>query len=213
MKKGIFIVLEGGEGSGKTTQAKLLARWFQKRGRVVFLTHEPGGHGMIGQSIRKLLREPKHKGKIDGLTELFLFNAARAQHVLHEIKPALKGGAVVISDRFHASTYAYQIVARGIASGKTFRTIDKIVTEGTKPRFSFWFDIPPEKGLTRKQKQGILTRFEKESLIFHRKVRSGFKKFYTELVPKTRWHRIDGQKSIKEIHKEIIKTLTKKRLL
>jgi dTMP kinase len=212
-KRGTFIVFEGGEGSGKTTQANLLYQYLIDRGYKTYLTTEPGGHGGIGVFIRKLLRDPKYKDRIDDLAEFFLFQAARAQHVNKEIKLRLEQGYIVICDRFHASTYAYQIEARKVLGDKEFKFIDKIATGGLSPDFSFLVDISPETGLRRKKNEGVLTRFEQEKLIFHKKVRLGFKKFFGKHVQKNQWVEIRGSDPAEESHQKIIDILIKKQLI
>lgn len=212
-RKGVSIVFDGGEGSGKTTQANLLYQWLVDRGYPATLTSEPGGHGGVGLFIRKLLRDPQYKDRIHNLTEFFLFEAARAQHIHKEVNRALSEGRIVICDRFNASTYSYQVMARKAVSEKDFLSIDHLATGGRQPNFSFWFDINPAVGLKRKKRQGILTRFEKEKLSFHRKVRRGFEAFYKKYIPKKRWLRLNGQRPTEKLHEEILKILKTKKVI
>jgi len=212
-KKGILIVFEGGEGSGKTTQTNLLYQYLIDRKYKVYLTTEPGGHGGIGVFIRQLLRDPKYKDRIDNLAEFFLFQAARAQHVNKEIKGRLKAGYVVICDRFHASTYAYQIEARKVLTNREFKFIDRIARAGVEPDFSFLVDIRPEIGLSRKKSEGVLTRFEQEKLLFHKKVRRGFKKFFRNYVSRNKWLEVNGADPTEETHEKILKILNQKKLI
>ncbi|MFQ5661752.1 MAG: dTMP kinase [Candidatus Paceibacteria bacterium] len=172
-KKRKFIVLEGGEGSGKTSVINFLKRKFSQRQDIIF-TREPGGTE-TGAKIRKILMDKKNK-KITGLTELFLFCADRAQHVSELIIPALKSGKHVISDRFDRSTIAYQIVARGIEDLNVFNQLNSIAKQGVEPDGIIYLDVTPKVGLERKSKskEGKCTRFDKEDLHFHQRVRKGF---------------------------------------
>lgn len=212
-KKGLFIVFEGGEGSGKSVQADLLYKWLVDRDYKCLLTKEPGGNGGIGAFIRNLLRDSQYQHRIDNLTELFLFESARAQHVNKELRPAIKQGKLVVCDRFNASTYAYQIFTRRVVSEKDFFVLDKLATGSLKPDFSFFIDIEPKMGLARKDKEGVLTRFEKEKLDFHKKVRTGYKQFFRKFVPENHWAMINGDDSIESIHRKILDILKTKQLI
>ena len=175
-KKGKLIILEGGEGSGKSTMIKFLKKTFSQKQDVVF-TREPGGTE-IGVKIRKILMDKSNK-KTTGLTELFLFCADRTQHVSELIIPTLKSGKHVISDRFDRSTVAYQIVARGIEDFNVFNQLNSIAKQGVQPDAIIYLDVTPRVGLERKSKskEGKCTRFDNESLRFHQAVRRGFKKY------------------------------------
>ena len=166
--RGIFISFEGGEGTGKTTQAKLLYDYFLKRGEKVVLTREPGGT-KIGERIRKILLDEENKELVDR-AEVLLYAAARAQHLKEVVKPALEEGKVVLCDRFFDSTLVYQGEARGIDK-KIIAQINQFATEGLTPDLTILLDLPAEVGLKRiKQK----SRLDKESRAFHQKVRRGF---------------------------------------
>jgi dTMP kinase len=168
----IFITFEGGEGCGKSTQAKILYRRLDKLAIPVVLTCEPGGTPLG----KKLGRWLKWADGIDitPVTELLLFNAARSQSVAEIIQPSLKEGKIVISDRYADSTTAYQGYGRGLDL-KTVKDINHTATYGRKPELTVLMDIPPETGLTRKQGQGRKTdRFEQTELAFHQRVRAGF---------------------------------------
>ena len=170
-RKGLFIVLEGPDKSGKSTQARLLADTLKGRGHVVLHTREPGGTS-VAEGVRKVLLDPSLH--IDPLAELFLYEASRAQHTNEKIIPALKAGEVVISERFTMSTDAYQGVARGLGL-KTTMTLNKIATSGLKPDLTILLDIPVAEFDARDQGRE-LDRLERENSAFRLKVREGYLK-------------------------------------
>ncbi len=176
--RGVFITFEGPEGSGKTTQARLLAAYLKKRGYETVLTREPGGTE-IGDAVRKILLDPDFKD-MGEVTELLLLAASRAQNVKARIKPALERGSVVICDRFTDSTLAYQGFGRHFDI-KLLMSLNKIATGGIFPDFTFLLDLPVEKGLERSRalgkaesREGKGDRIEQEGLQFHRRLREGF---------------------------------------
>lgn len=166
----IFITFEGGEGCGKSTQAKILYRRLDKLAIPVVLTCEPGGTPLG----KKLGRWLKWADGIDitPVTELLLFNAARNQSVTEVIQPSLKEGKIVISDRYADSTTAYQGYGRGLDL-KLVKEVNHTATYGQKSDLTVLMDIPPETGFTRKQGRKI-DRFEQAELSFHQRVRAGF---------------------------------------
>jgi dTMP kinase len=169
---GRFITLEGGEGGGKSTQAKRLAKALEAKGKTVLLTREPGG-SPGAEEIRALLvnGEP---GRWDVLTETLLIYAARADHVGRTIGPALLAETWVVSDRFSDSTYAYQGAGRGLAR-ETIRRIDAIVLDDFKPDFTLVLDVDAETGLKRAHARGGgESRFENFDRSFHEKLRQAF---------------------------------------
>jgi dTMP kinase len=169
---GHFITLEGGEGSGKSTQAKRLAAALESRGLVTLATREPGG-SPGAEEIRALLVNGA-PGRWDALTETLLIYAARADHVGRTIGPALLAGKWVICDRFTDSTYAYQGAGRGLAR-ETIRRIDSIVLDDFKPEFTLVLDIDVETGLKRAGKRGAAeSRFENFDSDFHERLRQAF---------------------------------------
>lgn len=177
MKPGRFITLEGGEGTGKSTQAARLAATLEAKGVSCVVTREPGG-SPGAEEIRELLvhGEP---GRWEVLTELLLLFAARTDHVARTIKPALAAGKWVISDRFTDSTYAYQGVARGLAR-ETIRRVEAVAVGDFKPDLTIVLDLPVEIGLERaKARAGGETRFEKFDNGFHEKLRVAFRKIAT----------------------------------
>ncbi|BCB95662.1 thymidylate kinase [Dissulfurispira thermophila] len=173
LKKGIFISFEGIEGTGKTTQAKLLSEHLTKKGYKVILTHEPGGT-VIGNRIREILLHVDHR-EMSYMTELLLYNAARAQHLSEKIIPALNEGYIVITDRFTDSTTAYQGYGRGIDM-QLIMSIDSIATGGIKPHLTVLFDLDVEIGLKRNKGINKVDRLELEDIEFHKKVREGYLK-------------------------------------
>lgn len=176
---GLFITLEGPDGAGKTTQARLLQERLQDWGRDVLLVREPGGTS-IGEKIREVLLDPSHK-EMTVASEVLLYIAARAQLVIEHIKPALMEGKVVLSDRYWDSTLVYQ----GLAGGEDLKIIKQInlwATGELIPRRTFLLDLAAEQGLlrVREAKEGVRPdggdRIEQKALDFHRRVRNGFLK-------------------------------------
>jgi len=171
-QRGKFISFEGGEGSGKSTQVRLLADYLRAQGREVVVTREPGGEEGA-EAIRSLLvTGDPHRW--ESVTETLLFLAARVQHVQRVIKPALARGAWVISDRFHDSTRVYQGVGRGLQR-EFYDRLHAQVLKAFVPDITFLLDIPVELGLTRALgRGGNETRFEQLDTAFHQRVREGF---------------------------------------
>ena len=193
----LFITFEGGEGSGKSVQAKALYRRLSQSTIPALLTHEPGGTP-CGNKIGRWLKWAEVKD-ISPLTELLLFNASRAQLVNEVIRPNLEEGKVVICDRYADSTTAYQSYGRGLDL-ELVEAINNAATQGLKPDLIVLLDIPVEAGLARKRvkKQD---RFEQEDIAFHRKVREGYLKLAAN--DPQRWLVIDASQSKAKI-REII---------
>ena len=170
---GRFITLEGGEGAGKSTQAKRLAAALHSRGIECIVTREPGG-SPGAEEIRKLLVEGA-PGRWDAVTETLLLFAARADHIARKIKPALADGKWVISDRFTDSTYAYQGAGRGL-DRETIRRIEAASTHAFEPELTLVLDLPSETGLARAHARNTgETRFEGFDLAFHTRLREAFR--------------------------------------
>ncbi|MCW7753662.1 dTMP kinase [Desulfobotulus sp. H1] len=174
----MLITLCGGEGAGKSTQVRRLSEKLEQKGYRVVVTREPGGTA-IGRKIRALLLDPANRAMVAD-TELFLYAADRAQHLAEVVRPALKEGKIVISDRFADSTTVYQGVARGLDPERIQR-VHELVLQGLLPDITFLLDLLPEEGLSRalsQANQGTRSldemRFEQESLDFHRRIRQGF---------------------------------------
>jgi dTMP kinase len=175
MGRGLFITLEGVEGSGKTTQAALLADALRARGNRATVTHEPGGT-RAGEAIRAIFLDPAVSLTV--AAELMLVLADRAQHVREKLRPALEAGRVVISDRYSDSTVAYQGYGRGFDL-KLLDELNRLASDGMRPDLTFVLDCPVDIGLERTRarvKGGVRMpdRFEGEQLEFHRRVREGF---------------------------------------
>ena len=172
----MFITFEGPDGSGKTTQIRLLAEWLRQQSYKVVLTREPGGTA-IGDQIRGVLHDLNNTA-MDARTEILLYSADRAQHVTQRIQPSLASGKIVISDRYADSTLAYQGYGRGLDL-ETLRRITAFATDGLTPDLTFYLDITPEEGLQRRRLGGDeWNRLDAEMPEFHQRVRSG----YMELV-------------------------------
>ncbi|MGE0213094.1 MAG: dTMP kinase [Parvibaculaceae bacterium] len=171
MPAGLFITFEGGEGTGKSSHAKRLARRLTRSGRKVVLTREPGGTPQ-GEAVRGLLLHGE-AARWSAAAEALLNYAARDAHLAGVIRPALKRGAIVISDRFMDSTRAYQGHAGGVEQGFLDR-LEEAVVGRTRPGLTLVFDVDPKLGLERAGRHGGTDRFESRGLAFHRRLRKGF---------------------------------------
>lgn len=196
-----FISFEGIEGSGKSTQVKLLAAYLRTKGHTVIETAEPGGT-KIGNKIRALLLEPENH--MDPLTELLLYYSARAQHVREIIYPAVLRNSIVITDRFTDSTVAYQGHARGIDLS-LIDTLNELVVPDIKPFLTFLLDLGVEEGLRRNRDARKVDRFEQETADFHNLVRQGFHQIAREEPERVKV--VDASKSTEEVSKEIIRII------
>ena len=172
MSQGVFVVVEGTEGAGKSTLVKRLAARFAERGEVPVLVREPGGTP-VAEKIRQLLLDPAHP--IEAVSELYLFLAARADLVATVIRPALEAGRVVIADRFQLSTEAYQCGGRGLDRA-LFRTANRAATGGLEPDLTLVLDLPPDMGFGRIRAAGQgLDRIEQAGGAFHQRVAQVFR--------------------------------------
>jgi len=185
----LFITFEGGEGCGKSVQAKVLYRRLSQLAIPTLLTHEPGGTP-FGKKIAFWLKWAEDKD-IQPLTELLLFNASRAQLVTKVIQPSLASGIVVICDRYADSTTAYQSYGRGLDL-EIVKTINNVATQGLKPNLTVLLDMPAETGLARKRGKRQ-DRFEQEEITFHQRVREGYLKLAAN--EPQRWLVIDATQS------------------
>jgi dTMP kinase len=173
----LFITFEGVEGSGKTTQIQRLKRYLTQKGFPCRVTREPGG-GPIGEKIRKILLNPKHR-EMSPLSELLLYEASRAQHVTAVVKPLLKKGLIVLCDRFSDASIAYQGYGRKVDL-KWVERLNRLSSQGIKPDITFLLDCPSDVGLKRAlQRNQMLKkekeeRFEREKIQFHHRVRKGY---------------------------------------
>ena len=193
----LFITFEGGEGSGKSTQTRLLYRRLNKLAIPVLLTHEPGVTS-LGKKITSLLKWSKNIN-ISPISELLLFNASRAQLIDEILKPSLDKGTFVICDRYYDSTIAYQSYARGLDLDMV-KAVNKIGSRSLTPDLTILLDIPVERAFERNREKRP-DRFEKENLSFHKRVRQGYLAL-AKSEPK-RWLIIDGTQD-KEIIAGII---------
>lgn len=202
--KGKFITFEGGEGVGKSTQSKLLVEELNEKGIKAVWTREPGGCD-DAEEIRKLIVSGS-ANRWDGITELLLIYAARRVHTEKKIKPLLKDGVTVISDRYFDSSLAYQGFGHNL-SIENVETIRKIVLENFKPDVTIFLDMDTEAALMRTNKRGDKNRFEDMELSFHKKVKDGFE--YILSKENERFIRIDVTNiTINELNKIIINKLT-----
>lgn len=199
MMQGLFITFEGPDGCGKTTQMKLLAEYFEKKGKEVVLTREPGGKG-LGEKVREILLN--YDGEVSDRCESFLFLADRAQNIDIIVNPAVKEGKIVLCDRHIDSTVAYQGYGRGLNIDR-INMLNNLATNGKKPDLTLVFDVDVETSMKRVGKEK--DRMESAGIDFHNRVRKG----YLELAkqePK-RIKVLDAIKSIEEIHKDVINIL------
>ena len=169
MSRGIFITMEGPDGSGKSTQIALLKEYLEKEGYDVIITREPGGT-RISENIREVILNPEYK-EMSSVTEMLLYASARAQLIAEVIGPAIDSGKAVISDRFVDSSLVYQGMARGLGVYE----INKAAIGDYMPDVTFMLDLPAEVGISRKKDQKELDRMEQESLDFHRSVADGYR--------------------------------------
>ena len=201
--KGKFIVIEGIDGCGKTTQINELSKWLPKSGLIkkkskLITTREPGG-SILGDKLRKLILD--NKNKPSPLAELLLYSADRAEHISKIISPALNNNDWVISDRFSDSTLAYQGYGRDI-NLETIKNIESIVCQGQYPDLTFFLEISPEESILRR-KHEIPDRIESEGFKFLEKVNKGFK-----LIAKEKnWTTISASQDAKTISDQIKETL------
>lgn len=169
----MFITLEGGEGSGKSTALRLIIAKLEKEGKQVVLTREPGGTP-IAEQIRNVILD-KGNTAMDPRTEALLYAASRRQHIVEKILPSLKEGKIVISDRYLDSSLAYQGGARGLGID-TILEVNQYATEGLLPDLTLLFDLAPEVGLERigANENREVNRLDVEKITFHEKVRASF---------------------------------------
>lgn len=169
-RSGLFITFEGPDGSGKSTQMKMLADKLRALGYEVVETVEPGGT-RIGEQIRRILLDPLHQ-EMRPRTELLLYFAARAQNVEERILPALAGGKIVLSDRYTDSTMAYQGFARSLGA-EAVQELHRLACQGLQPDLTLCYDIDVETGLARARERGV-NRMDEQEIEFHRRVREAY---------------------------------------
>lgn len=198
---GRFITFEGPEGSGKSTQIRLLAAALEEQGLGVLATREPGGT-TIGDAVRTILLDA-HNARMSPRTEALLFNAARAQLVDEIIRPALADGLLVLCDRYADSTLAYQGYGHG-QSLEPLRQLGRYATGDLTPDLTIYLDIDPLEGLRRKQNGAAeeWNRMEQQQLAFHQAVREGY--LALARSDPARWHVIDAGQDAATIHQDIL---------
>lgn len=195
----MFITFEGSEGSGKSTQIKMLAAYLRQRGYEVLVTREPGGTH-IGEQVRRSLHDVENK-EMTAEAEALLYSASRSQLVREVIVPALERGEIVICDRFADSTIAYQGFGRQLDL-EALGTINQFATGGLKPDLTILFDIDVEEGLSRRSAGGEeMNRMDLQEIAFYKRVRNG----YMELVQQEpdRWVTVDASRPPDEIQNAV----------
>lgn len=202
MTRSFFISFEGPDGSGKSTQAAMLARALRTRGIDVTETREPGGTA-VGEQIRQILLDPTGVA-MSPLCMALLLSAARAQHMDDVVQPALATGYIVITDRFADSTVAYQGYGMGL-NLDTIRKLTDIATGGRMPDLTVYVDIEPRIGLERAAMRGGTNRLDNADVEFHERVRRGYLSM-VESDPE-RWVSVDGSGSPQEVHAAVLAAL------
>lgn len=197
--KGIFISVEGADGSGKTTQIQLLKEYFERKEYDVIVTREPGGT-KISEEIRSIILDETHR-EMSYITEMLLYAAARAQLVEQVIAPAKREGKIIISDRFVDSSAVYQGIARGLGT-KMVYDVNQYAIKACEPDITFLLDIDAVEGIGRKKNQKNLDRMEKETMNFHQMVADGYRSLAAE--HRDRIHVIDASLPIEKIHEQIL---------
>lgn len=207
--KGLFVTIEGPEGSGKSTLLTKLLPYFEKKEQKVMATREPGGI-VISEEIRTILHKKEYT-MMEARTEALLYAAARRQHLVEKVMPALEKGYLVLCDRFIDSSLAYQGYARGLGIDKVFE-INRFATEDCMPGLTIYLDIEPEVGLSRieKDEEREVNRLDLESISFHKRVREG----YLQVVDRfpDRIVVVNADQSIDEIVAEVVQLIEGKLL-
>ncbi len=203
----MFISFEGSDGSGKTTQIRLLADHLRAAGRSVLTTREPGGT-RIGDGIRQLLLDLAHT-EMHARAETLLFNAARAQIVAEVIRPALAAHITVLCDRFADSTLAYQGYGHQQETAELERLI-AYATGGLRPHLTIYLDIPPAEGIRRNRGRadGDWNRLDAQELSFYQRVETGYRHLIAQ--EPERWAVIDAARPREEVHQDIVNAVQRK---
>lgn len=204
MMSGIFITFEGPEGAGKTTIIQMIAQELEKQQVEIVSTREPGGIH-ISEQIREVILSPDNSA-MDGRTEALLYAAARRQHLVEKVIPALNRGAIVLCDRFIDSSLAYQGYARGLGMDEVL-SINEFAIDDMMPTKTYYFDIEPEIGLRRieKNKTREVNRLDMEKVDFHHKVREGYQKVCERFSE--RIVMVDASKSMDEVFHEVLQSI------
>ncbi len=203
-----WIVFEGVDGSGKSTQAKLLAQFLKEQCYKVNLTREPGGT-KEAEKIRALIMDPQVN--CDPKIALCLFLADRALHIKRGIKPAIKENDFLICDRYEGSTFAYQCFAGNLPLSSV-REFNNFITGSFAPDLTIVVDLPPEEALIRAQRNDV-NHYDKRPLEYYQKVRDGFLQLAKMAAHHKPWVVIDGLGSIEEVHQNVLKCLQEQKML
>ncbi len=202
----MFITFEGLDGSGKTTQVRLLADYLRAKGYDVLLTREPGGTA-IGDQIREVLHSLENTA-MHPATELLLYNASRAQLIAEVLRPHLEHGGLIICDRFYDSTLAYQGYGHQLDLNRLHAIIE-FATGGLRPNLTIFLDITPEDGLKRRKQASLFgaewNRLDDMELAFHRRVYAGYQALIK--AEPDRWLRLDAQAEINNLQTQIRQAL------
>ncbi|AYV68775.1 dTMP kinase [Niallia circulans] len=201
MTKGLFITLEGPEGAGKTTVIDMLLNYYQEKELQIIKTREPGGIP-ISEKIRNIILDPKHI-EMDARTEALLYAAARRQHLVEKVVPALNGGAIVLCDRFIDSSLAYQGYARGIDMDEIWK-INQFAIGDIMPELTIYFDLDPRVGLARinNTSDREINRLDLETIEFHERVQEGYSKVI-EKFPE-RIIKVDASKPLEQVLEDTV---------
>lgn len=204
MNRGLFITFEGGEGAGKTTVLTKVEQFLKEKGHALLRTREPGGI-TIAEKIRTVILDIEHT-EMDGRTEALLYAAARRQHLVEKVLPALESGNIVLCDRFIDSSLAYQGYARGLGIDEV-NSINEFAIEGHMPDLTIYFDVEPEVGLKRIQADDVreINRLDKEQLEFHYAVKEGYRQVKSRYPE--RIHTVDANRAINEVTEEVIRVI------
>lgn len=203
MNLGRFIVLEGIEGTGKSTHTAFLTQWLAEQGQRAVAAREPGGTA-LGERLRELLLDPGVRS-MQPEAELLLMFAARSASIREVIRPALERGAWVVCDRFVESSYAYQAYGRGVPV-EHVRALDQQVVGELRPDLTIILDAPPELGLSRKAAPGSKDRFERESLKFFERVRAGY--LERAAAGGGRCLVVDASRPLADVQSELVQAVT-----
>lgn len=200
MNRGMFITIEGGEGTGKTTQIKLIEEYLKENKIEYIMTREPGGID-ISEQIREIILDRENTA-MDARTEALLYAASRRQHLIERVIPALKEGKIVICDRFVDSSLAYQGFARGLGMSEVLR-INEFAIEGYMPVLTIYLDIEPSIGINRihKDRDREINRLDLEKNSFHEKVREGYHILLQRYPDRIKL--VDANQSIENVFEDI----------
>ncbi|WP_442597330.1 dTMP kinase [Neobacillus sp. D3-1R] len=207
MNKGVFITVEGPEGAGKTTVISRLSNELEKLGYEVLQTREPGGIE-IAEEIRSVILDKNHTA-MDSRTEALLYAAARRQHLVEKVEPALLDGKVVLCDRFIDSSLAYQGYARGLGMDDVF-SINQFAIGDRMPNLTLYFDIDPKEGLDRinQHQNREVNRLDLEDLQFHHKVREGYQILLNQFPDRIK--KVDASQSVEDVLSQVLELVLPK---